>query len=375
MRKAAIPNWIAYHWAKALRLARPAAPRYKVGIYTNGRLGDFVLAVGAIRRICAEAGADNCVLYHSRYAAEVVAREFPELAAWELPELHGQLWRTQRCLDDARRNRAIPAVEQLLCLRHYRSLMDDLALMGIPSRVTTALSNSPRAPGRDELVRVRWPAEARARPAKWSADECEELACHRALLEAWHPGMVPGDLRPTLRASVAVQEKILRVSPFGSSPLRDIRRSVLAGAARAAHDRFGLQVELLAPPADVLRYQRLAAEVASDANAPVQVRATANISELIAALAGAAAVLTAETATAHLAAALDRPMVCVIGGGHFGMFAPWSRSARQKWIAHRLPCYDCDWSCIHRDAICITDIGAAQVVDALANVLALKPEV
>ena len=101
-------------------------------------------------------------------------------------------------------------------------------------------------------------------------------------------------------------------------------------------------------------------------------RVTPTIDDLIEALAGSTAVLTSETATAHLAAALDLPMVCLLGGGHYGCFAPWSRSERQIWLSHPMDCYDCRWECIHPQPYCITKISANGIVDALRRVISAR---
>jgi ADP-heptose:LPS heptosyltransferase len=79
-------------------------------------------------------------------------------------------------------------------------------------------------------------------------------------------------------------------------------------------------------------------------------------------------VLTVETATAHLAAALDRPAIVLIGGGHFGQFGPWRRSARQVWLTHPMDCFGCNWRCIHPEPYCLTRISSDAVRDAIAQV-------
>jgi ADP-heptose:LPS heptosyltransferase len=85
-------------------------------------------------------------------------------------------------------------------------------------------------------------------------------------------------------------------------------------------------------------------------------------------LAGATWVLAADSAAAHIATALDRPAVMLLGGGCPGQFAPWRRSPRQVWLEHPLPCFDCGWRCTQPEPYCMTRIGAAQVAEALRSV-------
>src|SRR5580698_9663310 len=98
MRKAALLNWLVYRWTGLTR-QRARAPHWRIGIYKVDRLGDFVLALGAIRAITEIAGEENCLLFHGAAAAELARREFPRLAKVEVPSLDGKLWDTRQALD------------------------------------------------------------------------------------------------------------------------------------------------------------------------------------------------------------------------------------------------------------------------------------
>jgi ADP-heptose:LPS heptosyltransferase len=84
-------------------------------------------------------------------------------------------------------------------------------------------------------------------------------------------------------------------------------------------------------------------------------------------VADAKAVLTVETSTAHLAAALDKPAVILIGGGHFGLLGPWQRSSKQRWLTNQLPCFGCDWRCIYPEIRCLSEIPPSAVARALLD--------
>ena len=71
MRKAAIINWAVYRLAGWNR-RQAKTFRWRVGIYQSGRLGDFVLSLGAIRRIVDHVGEDHCVLFCSAVARQLV---------------------------------------------------------------------------------------------------------------------------------------------------------------------------------------------------------------------------------------------------------------------------------------------------------------
>jgi ADP-heptose:LPS heptosyltransferase len=76
-------------------------------------------------------------------------------------------------------------------------------------------------------------------------------------------------------------------------------------------------------------------------------------------------VLSLESAPAHLAAALNKPGVFLLGGGHYGMFAPWQRSERQIWLSEAMDCYNCQWHCSMAEAFCVTRIKPVTIANAL----------
>ena len=79
-----------------------------------------------------------------------------------------------------------------------------------------------------------------------------------------------------------------------------------------------------------------------------------------------------ETGTAHIANAVGTPTVCILGGGHFGRFAPYPELSGKinnlNVVYHKMPCYGCDWECVYHikeeePAPCISNIS----VDAVWN--------
>jgi ADP-heptose:LPS heptosyltransferase len=87
------------------------------------------------------------------------------------------------------------------------------------------------------------------------------------------------------------------------------------------------------------------------------------------ALAAAPLVVTTESAAAHLATAMDRPVVVIIGGGHFGQFGPWRRSERQVWLTKTMECIGCNWHCLYPEAHCVTGVSPQAVAGAVAGLL------
>jgi ADP-heptose:LPS heptosyltransferase len=61
-----------------------------------------------------------------------------------------------------------------------------------------------------------------------------------------------------------------------------------------------------------------------------------------------------DTGLAHIACALNKPNVIVMGGGHFGRFMPYSQAT--SLVCLPLSCYGCNWHCRHQRIHCVQDI-------------------
>jgi glycosyltransferase involved in cell wall biosynthesis/ADP-heptose:LPS heptosyltransferase len=86
--------------------------------------------------------------------------------------------------------------------------------------------------------------------------------------------------------------------------------------------------------------------------------------QLAAVLANSELCLGVESASAHIAAAVDRPHVVIIGGGHFGRFMPYS--PKTTLVYNKMDCYGCNWRCKYgRDIRCIKAITVDMVEQAV----------
>jgi len=375
MRKAAILNWLVYWFVRRRRL-HPAAIRWPVGIYKVDRLGDFILSIEAIRIIVATAGEANCVLIHSVVSSQIAAREFPNVSRIALPPLDGKLWvtyrRLRRLIADGFDSGGIGG---LICLRHYRTLSDEIALQMIPAAKVWCVRNSHISDVGYELVADRFQGDIVVdRPVSVARqDLCEDLVCHQSIVSAWskEPSS-KRDIRPRLRPHRGDLGNTLALVPFGSDRLRDLPVAGVVACVVHAREKLGLNAVLLSPPGAVPRYSSYIDELRSH-GAAVALRITQDCNELIDAIGNSTVLLTAETATAHIAAALDIPMVCLVGGGHFGLFGPWRWSSRQQWVTNRVRCFNCGWQCIYPEPICIKGVASEKLVEALEEAVNGQP--
>jgi len=104
-----------------------------------------------------------------------------------------------------------------------------------------------------------------------------------------------------------------------------------------------------------------------------------DMQELVATLARSRLVITNDTSAAHMSPAVGTPTVCILGGGHYGRFLPYSLSddlPNMAVVNKPMECYGCNWRCIYSvatsDAMpCIAQIS---VEDVLQVVIRFLPE-
>lgn len=145
---------------------------------------------------------------------------------------------------------------------------------------------------------------------------------------------------------------------------------------------IGLQIVVVGVLADRERVDNLIDDLPGE---PVDLVGKTTLGELAEVLRHATVVLTNETSTVHIGAAVGAPVVCILGGGHFGRFAPYElevKDANQKLpiiVAEPMPCYGCNWKCKYPrnngEAVkCIQDISVEKVWNAVEIALATRKE-
>jgi ADP-heptose:LPS heptosyltransferase len=364
---AALRRWHARLWAGAAP-AREAR-KFSAVVVKLDRIGDFVLAIGAIRLIGGRYGEENCALVIAPDVAELAAREFPQATLIVLPPFvrHKRAWPDWR---RARRLLGGVTAGELFCLRHQRWDYHELVLSWIRADRRHVIEDPRAARWVKGRRSVRMPGIPVTAPATANDGLCGELRLHRALLAAaWNEPPPVTDILPTLRR----EEKEMRgdyavIAPFTTSALKDLPAATLAAVLGRPEVVSERQLQLVGARAQRGRLMELAAMLRSTIGREIEVVTPASLTAFITLLGGARWVLTADSAAAHLATALDQSTVVLLGGGCPGHFAPWQRSPRQVWLEHELPCFDCGWRCTQPEPYCVTKIGPERVAHALAEV-------
>lgn len=347
----------------------PTVPAFACTIVKLDRIGDFVLATGAIRKLVGHFGEARCALVISVEAEPFARREFPGVTCCALPVAAGRLFR-----EIAPHRRAWQAAltgfscEHLVCLRHQRSFYRDLVLRAIPARRRWWLEAAPF--GDRALLELE--AAAAAYPGPDEADAPRELAAHRLLLGAvLGRTLAPEEIAPVLRPTRPTPlTRTVVVAPLANEVIRDLPATSVWNALAGCDLPADATVILLGSAAQAARLEAFRSAAPPAWRERCRVVAGETTEGWIGIIAGASLVLAAESSSAHIACALDRPLVAVLGGGHPGLFAPWSHSARQRWLTHPLPCFGCDWQCVHPEPYCLTRIGPAELIAAVHETMA-----
>ncbi len=338
---------------------------YRLTILKLDRLGDAVLSLGAVRLLIKEFGDQATLLIVSPVAEPLFRREFPTVELLVIPPFCARFW-PDFVLTMVRHAAVLRAIstDRLVCLRHQPSdYLHAIARMTEAKSVHACKWVKPW-----ERVCLTFP---RCRPIPYperATDDCLELAAHR-LVVASVLGRPVGldEVRPFLAADSLDTNGSLLVCPAAGSEIRQYPPPQLAAAiglflqsVPSISVRFCLPPEMSRQPWE--QALREAGIVRVTWHHPE------GVNELIQAMGEARLVLAPDSASAHLATALNKPGVFLLGGGHFGMFAPWRRSPQQVWLNHQLDCYQCRWNCIQSEPFCITHIQPVTIADALLGV-------
>jgi ADP-heptose:LPS heptosyltransferase len=87
-----------------------------------------------------------------------------------------------------------------------------------------------------------------------------------------------------------------------------------------------------------------------------------------------------ETSTSHIAAAVNTPSVCILGGGHFARFMPYDLKQEWNWphaVYHKMDCFNCNWQCVYplennQTWRCIARVPVEPVINLVKELLCKK---
>ncbi len=103
--------------------------------------------------------------------------------------------------------------------------------------------------------------------------------------------------------------------------------------------------------------------------------------EFVDAIASSALVICNDSSAFHVSMCLEKNVVCFLGGGHFGWFAPYPPghpgSSRARVLSVRMDCFWCNWKCRYPPGAggafrCVESIPVQAAVDAVLSFAAAE---
>jgi hypothetical protein len=353
-------------------IAKPSRQRhaecYSLCIFKPDGIGDFVLALGTIGLLIDQCGTDNCVLILWPAVSELADLEFPRVRKIYIPHFRFSLnprviW---RCIG-LRKRLGTMRFEKLVCLRHQRSPFQELTLNWLLAERSFGITNQAGYNLRGDCEMTF--DDTSCYPKAQRAGLCLELEAHIRVAERLLKITVPSDvIIPAFRTIKAVRGNYILVCPFGSVAIKSYPISSLEFVVAQIYSKYGMPIMLTCS----LEQMEVGEEIGSRLKRhgvkvlPIE---RLQLPAFLGAVANAYAVLTVDTATAHVATAFDIPTVVILGGGHYGQFGPWSRSQKQEWLTNFMDCFHCNWKCTKSEPFCITDIEPPSIIEALFRVI------
>jgi ADP-heptose:LPS heptosyltransferase len=311
-------------------------------------IGDFVLATGGLRLLAAEFGEQNLLICVQSILVPFARSQFPQATVIELPTAAERkivnLFARNffYCLPLWFKLRRTP-VDGAVCFRSMRNYLETFLFYSARTKRFFACENILLRPEK----KVRSVVEAGTRrlfrpelvtyPGK--VDELPlEIDAHRRLVARILDRPVEAsEVLPVLHSTLEKREDCWICAPITSAskvypfPLwkevfcalkpESLTKRILLVGSEDQRPRLNEMQELLQ----------------SAGLAGARALVPGDLVELLNLIAAAELILTVDTAAAHFATALDRPCVVLFSGLHRGMFGPWRRSARQRWLLPEAP--------------------------------------
>lgn len=230
---------------------------------------------------------------------------------------------------------------------------------------------------------------------------------NKTLTDRWYTQLIKNSATATMELNInahfvrelGAHEFLSRVSIIESTPSRlfnlQVDRGYLVVAPAASWQpkmwpidhfvellqrlskRFDLQIVLCGGPSDQALCRQLEAFFSN--HQIINLAGQTTLLELIEVIRLAKLLVTNDSAPVHISAATQTPSVCILGGGHYGRFLPYTPeqvldTATPIVVTHSMPCFNCSWKCQYKltqgaAVPCIADISVASVYDRCVDAL------
>ncbi len=147
-------------------------------------------------------------------------------------------------------------------------------------------------------------------------------------------------------------------------------------------DQYGLKILVCGTASE----QNICELVVQTSNAPIiNLAGKTPLTMMVQLIRQSTLVIANDSASVHIAAAVCTPAVCVLGGGHFGRFLPYTKASQGEAplpvsVYEPMSCYGCRWHCHYPLATaqpvpCIAKVSVERVLQACLQSIAFKASV
>ena len=350
---------------------------FSLVIFKLDRIGDFILSLSAIQILLREYGQENSLLILSPVVASVARQQFPDVTILELPGFGNSMfsgmipvWRRY-----ARRIREMQ-VHTLVCLRHQRTTYHNLVLSWFEARQSFGAADPEWCIGEAERELTPFAPSTLIPFAQFSEASLKglptELETNRQIVSNVLGREIGfGEILPTLVSNDKIHEyqDAVLIAPLGSEAVRSYAGLHLANLCNELQKNGFHRIILAGDHSQQIELAELQKLISLN-GAKVEILPPGSLIDFISVINSVLGVISVETATAHIAVALNRPTVGIIGGGHYGYFAPWDYSSSQIWVTNKMDCFHCNWECIYNTAHCIVDIPYSTICSSFMKAIA-----
>ncbi|MDB9535737.1 glycosyltransferase family 9 protein [Dolichospermum planctonicum CS-1226] len=135
-------------------------------------------------------------------------------------------------------------------------------------------------------------------------------------------------------------------------------------------DNYGLSILICGSPKD--KTSSLEIQKSLKSAKVICLCGETNLIQLSAIMSYAKLCITMDSGSAHIAVAVNSPLICIIGGGHYKRFFPYGDPNRFRAATEELDCFYCNWNCKYDTPFCVKDITVVTVIkeiDQLMNTI------
>jgi ADP-heptose:LPS heptosyltransferase len=297
-------------------------------------------------------------------------RGYHPLGSWLRKNIPGFVPRAYRS-DTAILPVLAPAFEHHTCMK----------LLPARNKIGVCGNSTNQSVKTDRESRIHYSAQMDASPLAWNFAELEftrlflkflgiEVTAAEVLPEFWTTSEDVGRAAEWMSRNPG--KITLAIAPGFSNPSKKLPADWFADVVNSLKFR-NLQIVLIGSTADLLICDEVAKtmEKTSLAIPLLNLTGKTSVRQMVECVKRCDMVLSQDTATLHVATALRKPVVGIIGGGHFGRFYPWGDPQLSRSANKPMDCYGCNWQCKFETVRCIREISPVNAAQHLNELRAL----